>query len=319
MTIVFSTDDVAMRDRFEFWRDSVCSSYVPLDCATTTRDNFDGTIELHRLSKISASFVNGSGQTVRRRKRDIGKATEASFLISLQLSKNGILEQSDRRAELKPGDFGLYSSIDRYALTLPDGFKQLVVQVPRAELLQRLPNADQLTGTVVSGSSDIGKLVNDSVVRLVRNVENANEAMLHCLQESIIDLVATGFASLTEVSYELSQPERMILMRAKAYIRDNLKDPELDRAVLARSMGLSVRRLSEIFHSDGSTIAATIREMRLRQIAADLVDPRYARTSISQLAIKWGVYNLSSFSRMFQSQYGTSPRAYRDQGLPRAN
>ncbi|MEO0388947.1 MAG: helix-turn-helix domain-containing protein [Pseudomonadota bacterium] len=316
MTVVLTTDTIAKRDRLDYWRDAVCASYVPLECLSDTPDDFAGTIQLHRLSKISASFVGGSQQTVRRRRRDIARATDASFLISLQIEKTGRIEQSDRSAVLAAGDFGLYSSIDRYALTLPDGFRQLVLQVPRDEMLRRLPNADLLTGIQVSGASEVGGLVTDGIRRLVRALDTANPVMLHCMQDAIVDLVATGLASVSGSAVELSDPERQILIRARAFLHANLADPDLDRTMLAGAMGLSVRRLGEIFQRDGHSIAATIREMRLRQIAADLRDPRFARQSVSEIALKWGANNLPSFSRMFQRQFDMPPTAYRAHGHP---
>lgn len=312
MAVLLSTQTVRQRDRLDYWRDAVCASYVPLECSSPDPKNFNGAIELHRMSKVSASYVTGSKQVVRRRKRDIGAAGDASFLISLQLDQTGVLQQSDRNAVLQPGDFGLYSSIDPYALTLPEGFRQLVLQVPRNDMLRRLPNADRLTGISVSGASEMGSLVNDGVTRLIRSIDTANDLMMQCLQDTIVDLVATGLASLGHTKFDLSRPEQLVLMRAHAFLQTHLKDPELSRDVLARAMGLSVRRLSEIFQIEGISIAATIREMRMRHIAADLLDPRYARVSISEIAMKWGINNLQSFSRMFQSHFGTSPRAYRE-------
>ncbi|MGB5864685.1 MAG: helix-turn-helix domain-containing protein [Sulfitobacter sp.] len=312
MAVLLSTNTVRRHDRLDYWRDAVCASYVPLECSSPNPKNFSGAIELHRMSKVSASYVTGSKQVVRRRKRDIGAAGDASFLISLQLNQTGVLEQSDRHAVLRPGDFGLYSSIDPYALTLPEGFRQLVLQVPRDDMLRRLPNADRLTGISVSGASEIGSLVNDGITRLVSSIDTANDLMMQCLQDTIVDLVATGLASLGQIKFDLNRPEQLVLMRANAFLIAHLADPELSRDVLAKAMGLSVRRLSEIFQIEGNSIAATIREMRMRHIAADLIDPRYARVSISELAMKWGVNNLQSFSRMFQNYFGISPRAYRE-------
>lgn len=312
MAVLLSTETVRQHDRLDYWRDAVCASYVPLECSSPNPKNFSGAIELHRMSKVSASYVTGSKQVVRRRKRDIGAAGDASFLISLQLNQTGVLEQSDRHAVLRPGDFGLYSSIDPYALTLPEGFRQLVLQVPRDDMLRRLPNADRLTGISVSGASEIGSLVNDGITRLISSIDTTNDLMMQCLQDTIVDLVATGLASLGQTKFDLSRPEQLVLMRAHAFLIAHLADPELSRDVLAKAMGLSVRRLSEIFQIEGNSIATTIREMRMRHIAADLIDPRYARVSISELAMKWGIINLQSFSRMFQSHFGISPRAYRE-------
>ena len=294
MALVFSTEDQFPRNRLAFWREAVCESYVALDCTSEAPETFTGRIELHRLSKISASYVGGTQQDVRRRRCDIARDTKASFLVSIQMREQSVIQQGGRRAHLMPGDFALYSSIDPYSLNIPDGFLQLVIQMPRDDLLARLPHADLLTGTRVSGQGQIGRLVRESVSQLIAAVDGANEVLLSCLQDSVTDLIATGLASLDDATVTLSQPDRQVLLRAHAFLEVNLADPTLNREKLSAAMGLSVRRLGEIFQAHGQPIAATIREMRLQKIAADLLDPRNRHLSIRELAIKWGICNLSS-------------------------
>ena len=311
MATQFSTQSVRQIERFAYWREAVCNSYVLLDCHSEYPDRFDGEILLNRLSRLSTSFVTGSQQVVRRRRNHISRSSEESFLISLQLKNDGIVRQSNREAHLRPGDFALYSSIDRYCLNLPDGFRQLVVQIPRCDLLSRLPNADLLTGVRISGKSVLGSVVNDSVLRLVSAIDQSNEAVRHNVQDTILDLFVTGLASLDESKYELSRPEQQVLLRADAHIRSNLQNPEFDRNKLAVAMGMSVRRLSELFHGDGRSIASTIRALRLNKIAADLRDHRLSRHSVAEIAFRWGITNQQSLIRNFKTQFGVTPREYR--------
>lgn len=314
MAILLSTNSVRQVERFAFWREAVCDAYVHLDCECSHPDEFDGEIVLNRLSRLSASFVSGSQQSVRRRRKDIARAGEESFLISLQMRREGSVSQHDREARLQPGDFALYSSVDRYRLELPDGFRQLVVQVPREDLLSRLPKADLLTGIGVSGRSVLGGIINDSAVRLVSAIDQSPDAVKQSLQETVVDLFVTGLASLQETKYELSKPEQQLLLRADATIRSNMHRPDFDRRSLAAELGLSLRRLSEIYQSDQRSIASTIRDMRLSRIAADLRDARYARQSISDIAFRWGIENQQSLTRMFKTRFGTAPRDYRSHG-----
>ena len=311
MAVVFSTDDVPPRDRFAYWREAVCDSYVSLECNTDAPQRFEGKIELNRLSKISASFVGGARQTVQRRRRDIARDTEASFLVSIQLRAQSLIQQGGREAHLRPGDFALYSSTDPYVLNIPNDFRQLVIQMPRDEVLERLPNADLLTGRAVSGRGRIGRLVESSVTQLIDAIDGANETTLQCLQASVTDLIATGLASLDTAPLSLSHPDRQMIVRAHTFLAENLADPALNRQMLSDAVGLSVRRLSEIFEANDQSIAATIREMRLKKIAAEMIDPRNRSRSINELAIKWGLYNQAQFSRAFRARFDTTPRQYR--------
>lgn len=275
-----------------------------------------GQIELHRLSSISASIVCGTQQHVRRRRRDIARDTDASFLVSIQMSARSLITQSGRQARLLPGDLALYSSTDPYSLNMPDDFSQMVVQIPREKLVARLPNADLLTGSRVDGRSEIARLARDSISQLLDAGDRLNDIALSCLQDAVIDLIAGGLASLDNGPISLSEPDQLMLLRARAYIEDHLADAELNRETLASAMGMSVRRLSEIFQKQGQPIAATIRDMRLQKIAAEMLDPRNRHRSIGELAMKWGIYNLPQFSRAFRARFDMTPRVYRRMQFP---
>ena len=309
--IHLTTNTVHKRDRFAFWREAVCDAYVQLECITDSRADFAGEIRLSRMPRISTSFVAGSQQLVRRRRRDIAQASDAWFLLSIQLEKQGLVQQCGRTAELVSGDFALYSSIDPYDLTLPDGFRQLVVQVPRREMLARLPNADLLTGMTVSGATQIGGLVRDSVLRLVEAQASANEVTRRCLEDSIIDLCATGLTTLQGAGAIHTASEQRLIHQADTVIAQRIRDPDLDRAEIAAALSISVRRLSEVFQAEGTSVAAKIRDQRLSGVASDLRNPQLAGLTVSAIAMRWGLNNLQHFSRIFRERFGMSPRDYR--------
>jgi AraC-like DNA-binding protein len=312
--IHLSTASVHQRDRFAFWREAVCDAYVQLECISDSRTDFTGEIRLNRMPRISTSIVSGSQQLVRRRRHDISKATDEWFLLSIQLERNGLIQQCGRMAELGRGDFALYSSIDPYDLSLPDGFRQLVVQIPRLELLQRLPNADLLTGLTVSGASEIGGLVRDSVLRLIRAQVTANPATRRCLEDSIIDLCATGLTTLRGGEAVRTATENRLIHQADTIIAQRIRDPDLDRAEIAAALSVSVRRLSEVFQAEGTSVASKIRQLRLAGVASDLRNPQFAGWTVSAIAMRWGLNNMQHFSRIFREHYGITPREYRAAG-----
>ncbi|MEM7068627.1 MAG: helix-turn-helix domain-containing protein [Pseudomonadota bacterium] len=311
MAELLSTSSVKPHERFAFWREAVCDTYVQLGCESDATNHFSGQILINHLPTVSTSFVAGSRQTVTRRRRDIRNSNEECFLISLQLEADGVIAQCGREALIRPGDFALYSSVDQYQLRLPDNFRQLVIQIPRDDLLRKLPSADLLTGIRIPGESIFDGLIGDNVTRMINAIEHSNDVVRQCTQDIITDLFVAGLASLENAKYELSLPEQQILLRANALIHSNLKNPELDRNMLAAAMGMSVRRLNEIYHSNGSSISSAIREMRLSQIAKELKDARFYRLSITELAYKWGFTNPQNLIRNFKQHYGVTPSEYR--------
>ena len=315
----FSTSDVKEKDRFSYWREAVCDAYVQLGCAYDRREaHFRGEIQLERLSKLSLSRVSGDSHRVFRRRRDIARSSDACFLLSLQTKNAASVAQRGQTAQLTPGDFALYSSIEPYELRLTDAFEQLVVQVPRSKLLARLPTADLLTGRRVSGEEALGRMVGSGIRQIAEAMRASETQTREHLQDAIVDLIAAGLASLEEVPYELALPEQQTLNRAKAYVQANLSDFDLDRSRVAAAMGMSVRRLNEIFAKEDSSLAAYIRGARLERIAQDLEDPRLATVSISSLALRWGIGNFQHFSRIFKERFGLTPRDFRARAMDAA-
>lgn len=308
----FSTSDVRARERFSYWREAVCDAYVQLGCEYDRQDErFRGEIQLERLSKLSISRVAGNSHRVFRRRRDIARSGNAYFLLSLQTKNTASVSQHERAAELAPGDFALYSSIEPYELRLTDAFEQVVVQVPRRKLLTRLPAADLLTGRKVSGQSAVGRMVGNGIHQIAETMRQSDPLVREHMQDAIIDLIAAGLASVEDVPYELSVPEQQLLTRAKAFVQANLSDFELDRNRVAAAMGMSIRRLNEIFAKEDNSLAAYIRTARLQRIARDLEDIQLSSQSISDIAMRWGISNFQHFSRIFKERYGHTPREFR--------
>jgi AraC-like DNA-binding protein len=310
----FDTGTVRERDRFAYWREAVCDSYVQLGCEKPKEQEpgFSGRISLSRLSNLSLSFVSGKSHDVHRRRRDISRSADSFFLLSLQLKQSSNISQGNRSAVLMPGDCAIYSSTERYMLRLTDEFEQLVVQMPKQQLLARVPNADLLTACRIPGTTEIGKVVGASILGFARSTYDC-EFVQSRVEETLIDLVATGLSSIKEFNFELSLPEQHIYLRARTYIYSHLSDPDLDRTAVAKAVGISVRRLGEIFLHNGYSVSAYIRSARLDRIAKELTDPKYNALSISEIAMKWGYNNFQHFSKSFSAAYGVPPREYRRQ------
>ena len=309
----YDTDDVAPQDRFAYWRESVCDSYVQLGCESENRTNFRGLINIARHSVVSISKVAGLSHTVERRKRDISSASDSYFLLSLQTAESSQVTQFAKTAHLRTGDMALYSSTDPYTLKLGNDFSKTVVQLPSAKLIERLPNAEMLTARKIDGQSGIGKLVRENVLAFAEHVNTANPVVQALLQDTLIDLIATGLAAHGADKIELSSPEQHVMLRAKFFIRTNLGDPDLDRNRVASEIRMSVRRLNDIFAKEDTSISAFIRQMRLDNVANDLRDDRFQRHSISEIAFRHGFSNMQNFSTIFRAKFGQTPRSYRAQ------
>lgn len=310
-TQVYSTDTIAPRARFEFWSDVICDAYLPIRCDTPNRDTFNGRIALTRLPHLTLSRINGSPQHVRRGRSEIGRNATAYFMVSLQVSGHGAVSQNGREAALSPGDFATYSTTDPYEIRCDGPVDQLILQVPHEALLARLPQAEMLTARSVQARTELGGLLSAQLQQCAALVAGQPQTVQRHMQDMLVDVIAAGLSGLELSVLDLSRPEQMLLSRAKSYIRENLRDDELDRDAVAQAMGLSARTLARAFAREDQSVATYIRQARLDAIARDLADPRFATLSITEIGCKWGFPNAQHLSRLFKETFDQTPRAYR--------
>lgn len=308
--ISHNTSAVHQRDRFAYWQDAVCDSYVLLGCETADPSRFAGAISGRRVGDLSVSNVGGAQQIVRRRAQDIRRANDDDFLLSLQLRTKGQLSQGHREAELNPGDMVLYDSAREYAINLRDGFEQIVFQIPRALLLARVPEAEDLTGLRIPGDADNSRLARDSLQSFAGHVLSA-PPQSDLMRELLVDLVGFALSGIHTDVMPKKAPPGATLLRARKLIEAHFRDPEFTRNSLSGLMGISVRRLNELFASDGDSISGAIRDQRLRTASCELRAPEWQHLSVTDIALRNGFSSSSHFSHSFSQLFHQSPRAFR--------
>ncbi len=105
--------------------------------------------------------------------------------------------------------------------------------------------------------------------------------------------------------------EPAILLQIKAHVEAQLGEPDLSPSSIARALGLSARHVHRLFRMTGSSLGRWILERRLACCAVDLADPSMVRSSLTQIAFRWGFNDSAHFSRAFKAAYDQTPREYR--------
>src|SRR5215831_8229307 len=88
--------------------------------------------------------------------------------------------------------------------------------------------------------------------------------------------------------------------RALAYIDRRISDAALDPAMVAAAIGVSTRYLHRVFESSENSVSTHIRAKRLESARADLADEKMCQRSISEIALRNGFANQSSFATSFK-------------------
>jgi len=316
-----STDAVAARDQYAYWKEAVCGIFVGLDCSREGRGAFHSAV-LRRTFALdggsSASFIDvvSEAQRALRSPRQIGRATEACIMLAFQTRGPGRLRHGDDIAELSPGDMVLYDSTRPYEFIFDRPMSQLVLKFPHERLAPRLPRVPTWIGRPVSASSPLGHVLAGHLAAVSSTIDHVDPALRPGLIERTMDLVALTFAGAARAFAGAGTTVRAALVaRAKHGIEAQLADPALSATRVADALGVSAGYLHRLFHEAGTTVGAYIRARRLERCRAELADPLHAGERITEIALRWGFNDMPHFSRAFRAAYGLSPRDYRESVL----
>lgn len=307
-----STDEVQAGGRRRYWEEAVSAIYTETAVSLSDQNEFYGRIAWRKIEDIVLSEISSSGQVVTRDSRHIRWAGSELIQINFQLEGEGIVAQDSRQAWTRPGDVVIYDSSRPYEMRFDGPFRQLSVDFPRAMLQARFGRAESLTARSFSGLQGPGRFIYSYVKSLVQDSAPDDLAIAHRLQNHLVDLLVTAFSGFNQSDKPCASANRtMTLYRVKTCLNENLRDPELSPTMVARSQGLSLRYLYDLFEDEETTISRYIQHARLDRCRADIEDRTQFGRSLSEIGFSWGFSDSAHFSRAFRSRFAMTPRECR--------
>ena len=294
----------------------VSQTYVPLIASAHTGDSaFGGELVSQSIGSVHISEISGGACAVARTEQTIRQCDPGLLKLSMQLCGHGVLTQDDRQAALTPGDLVFYDSRRQYQLSFDDTFKCLIVMFPRDLMPLRCDEVSQFTARRVSGRTGIGGLVAPLLLNMSKQMHAKELSPNVELSFALINMLAAAITEQLGRDLGMSQETHRaaLIMRIKAFIEARLEDPELTSSAIAQAHNISLRYLQRLFECDAITVTEWIRRRRLERCKNDLVNPRFAATSVGAIAARWGLKDPSYFSRLFKFAYGSTPREFRTQ------
>ncbi len=298
--------------RVDAWRELISQTFVPLELGDTEPTHFFGTLDHFDIGDAQFTRITGDRQRVTRTKQLATKNDSAPFLISLQVSGQGLLQQDGRECLLRPGDLSLYDTRRPYELIFPEELEQIVVAIPRQILDGRLYMRPELTATSINAHSAIGRILGDYIGSVARQAATLTVAEKTELADAMLNLLVTALVYIApHVDAAPSTVRRGHLTRIKVYIESEIENVELSPLTIASALRITPRYLHRIFQSEGTTLMRWILNRRLEHAARRLRDPLQARKTVTEIAFELGFNDTSHFSKVFRATFGMPPRDYR--------
>ncbi|MEV5151382.1 helix-turn-helix domain-containing protein [Streptomyces werraensis] len=315
-----STDQVPAGERFAFWHEMCSKMWLPLDtrCAPHPESAFRAQASFSGIDLVQATLLTATPHSIHRTPKLVREADPEEFLVTCAVRGRVFGEQDDRRAVLHAGDLTLRDSSRPYLTRLaprePTG-QVLVLRFPRPLLPFPARDLGRLSAVTIPGAQGIGALCSAFLLQLARHMHEFSPADTGRLSALTLDVLIAALADALDTQAAVSPHtrQRALMAQIRAFILDNLCDPQLTPDAIAAAHHISLRYLHKLFQQEGQTVAGFIRERRLEQCRRDLANPRLAARPIHAIAARWGFTSPAHFSQAFRAAYGLSPRQYRQE------
>jgi AraC-like DNA-binding protein len=235
--------------------------------------------------------------------------------LTMPLHGRVVLSQDGRRAILGPDDFVIHDAARPCRVRVtgkPEMIQALVLQLPRVLLPVPADQLERMLAVPIPSGPGIGTLTSRFLQQLVCNAGGFRPADAVRLATAVLDLLAARLAHELAVDGAIHDtPRRELLVRVHAFVEENLGDPRLSPPTVAAAHHISLRYLHKLFHDQGATVAAWIRQRRLDGCRRSLADPALAGRAVATIAAGHGFTSPAHFSQAFKAAYGMPPGQYR--------
>lgn len=312
---VWTTKEVASALRSAWWRNLMNRQFHGLETDLYGDRTCDGQMVVNNANGIKLVRLTASRHRVTKND-STGPESTSPWKIVAPFQGEVWVEQHDRVAHAKPGEWIIYDTGTAYSVANPDAVDHLVVMIPRDFL------------------ADIGANVHDLLARPL-GARGLGQVLLHTMRITFAELGAMAPALRSAAGEAVAQYVRLSLLeeasqhcprshraamreRIQAYVQRHLNDPDLSIDAIASALRCSKRLLHAAFQGSGHTLNSYIQLQRLEACARDLPNPELRHWPIIQIAASRGFTNASHFSRSFREHKNMSPREWRKNSLQKA-
>jgi AraC-like DNA-binding protein len=310
---VWDTQYIPPTKAFRFYRDALCSVYMPWATTCEYAADFHGRFETAAVSGGTVSRNQCSPMICIRSREEVARSDDECFYVLYVLSGFHGCEQRDRSNVARPGEIIVVDSGQpcRVVNGAPP-YSVLCLTVPKAKLRAIANPEDHLANVVLKRGLTTNPLLSCAAL-LTQRLTTSSEAELATLYDAFVSLLPLAAGCFdNETRHGLDARQNSELRRSiEDFVDDNLADPELSARKAAERLGISARYVHKIFSETGLTFSAYVGAARLDRIRDDLFSPAWGKRPIADLAFRWGFNDISTFNRAFKRRFGCAPTQYR--------
>jgi AraC family transcriptional regulator, positive regulator of tynA and feaB len=240
---------------------------------------------------------------------------DSAFLLML-LDGQSLVSHYGKSLVLDRGDIFIMDSRAPLEIAIPDSTRSVCISMSRHDLLAMALGPEELFGSKISGTHGLPNLLGHMLRGLMKDPHSYDDTERRVVTGSLLSIIDHH---LSRNGRDSSVLESELVQTIKAWIQDNLDEPELDVTHIARHFNMSRSTLYRLFGSAGETPKNWLMRQRLLKARKELADPRKKHLSISTICFTAGFNDAAHFSRLFRQTFGMSPHLYRREAGPGSN
>ncbi len=299
---------VPLAARSTYWRDVVHGLlHVESETRALVGETLETRLEQHEIGELRLMAVSGSAQQLQV--RDWGHSQRVHLL--LPRTTGGFVEAHGTRQALQPDRSYFVNVRGPLLIQTPVRFEHiwLIFPVSASELTHSYIQRREAGTLLLSGAAV--QTLNSALPTLLAGAPGMAAAAAPIVARSMIDLFHAALIETpcgpTDYQIRLQAYHRE---RIRQHARAALGDPDLNVDSIAAAVGLSPRRIHQLFADSGTTLMRWIWSERLAQCHARIADAAGRGIRISDVAYEWGFSDPAHFSRAFRQRYGITPQQH---------
>src|ERR1700759_2935599 len=220
-----STSGLAPKKQIQCWSDALTDLCGQFDIDPLEASTFEGRINYTTVSKLKLCQIEASQHRIAHSTARSHSSEHPYVKILFQTYGVSYFEQNGCQIQIKPGDCLAYDVSSPHTIISPSLTRHEVVIVPKDLLRERGFNFDKMLACKLSALTGTGRIAHDFVHAAFGEAAKLSANSAASVAESLIDLLLLPLRE-ADKAFDRAGPEAMYV-RAQAFIREHLRDPEL--------------------------------------------------------------------------------------------
>lgn len=298
-----STSGLSPKKQIQCWSDALTDLCGQFDIDPLEGFSFEGRINYTSVSRLKLCQIEASQHRLAHTVSGIKLSEHPYVKILFQTHGISHFEQDGRRIDIMPGDCLAYDVSCPHTIVSPSLTRHEVVIVPKDLLKERGFHSAKMSACKLSARVGTGRIAYNFVHAAFDEATKLSPHNAVGVADSLIDLLLLPLRE-ADTTFDRGGPEAMYI-RAQAFIREHLRDPELCIDQISAELGCTKRYLHMLFSDRGTTVSDYIWHARLQNCRHEL--ETHAGKTITDVAFSWGFSSSSHFSRVFRKHFGFVP------------